>query len=142
MASLFDSVKALLPTSVTLAGTTVSPKVYDTRVHEKPGREYFVLNVRVPDVSERSEAATRLAHEVRVWVTSVSRTGTITRLMAELVESALDQAVVTADGWGACRLLLDNTRGPDDDPGVTFTDGTVAVWCLSEFLTSASRTAP
>ena len=141
MASLYDSVKALLPASVTLSGTTVSPKVYDTRVHEKPAREYFVLNVRVPDVSERSEAASTLAHEVRVWVTSVSRGGTITRLMAELVESALDQAVVSADGWGACRLLLDNSRGPDDDPDVIFTDGSVAVFALSEFTATASRAA-
>lgn len=141
MASLYESVKALLPTSVTLAGKTVNPKVYDTRVHEKPAGEYFVLNVRVPDVSERSEAATRLAHGIRVWVTSVSRSGTITRLMSELVEAALDQEQIAPDGWGPCRLLLDNSRGPDDDPDVTFTDGTVAVWSLQELVITASRTA-
>lgn len=141
MADLYASVKALLPTSVVVAGTTLSPKVYDTRVHEKPAREYFVLNVRVPDVSDRSEAATRLAHEVRVWVTSVGRSGTVAREFAAAVEQAMDQAEITPDGWGPCRLLLDSTRGPEDDPDVVFTDSSVAVWALSEFVITASRTA-
>jgi hypothetical protein len=140
MASLYDSVKALLPTTVAVAGTTLSPKVYDTRVHEKPAREYFVLNVRVPDVTERSEAATRLAHGIRVWVTSVGRSGTVAREFASAVERSLDQAEITPDGWVPCRLLLDNTRGPDDDPDVVFTDGGVAIWALSEFVITASRT--
>ena len=139
--NLYDSVKALLPTTVTVAGVTVTPKVYDTRVHEKPSREYFVLNVRTPDVSERSEAASQLAHGIRVWVTSVTRGGGGTRAMTEAVESALDQAVITPDGWGPCRLLLDNTRGPDVDDAVIFTDNSVAIWALSEFVITASRTA-
>lgn len=61
--------------------------------------------------------------------------------MAEAVEAALDQAVITPDGWGTCRLLLDNTRGPDKDDDVVFTDSSVAIWALSEFVITASRTA-
>jgi len=141
MASLFDSVKALLPATATVAGTVLPLKVYDTRVHEKPAQDYFVLNVRTPDVTERSEAATRLAHGIRVWVTSVGRSGTTVRAFTDAVERAMDQAEITPDGWGPCRLLLDNVRGPDDDPDVVFTNGSVAVWSLSEFVITASRTA-
>lgn len=140
MVSLYDSVKALLPTSVPVLSSTVTPKVYDTRVNKQPDREYFVLNVRSPSVDERSDAATAQGHGVRVWVTSVARAGLTTRALAEAVELALDSAVIAPDGWVPCRLLLDNVRGPEDDPDVTFTDGTVAIWSLSEFVVTTSRT--
>lgn len=141
MASLFEAVKALLPSTVTISGTALTPDVFDTIVRKKPSREYWIVTVRLPRVSERSEGASVHAHGHRVRVTSVARTPLAVRGLADAVELALDQARVTAAGWGTGLLLAENATEPTDDPDVTFTDGTTAVFAVTEFVLTASRTA-
>lgn len=141
MASLYEAVKALLPAAVTISGTTLTPKAYDTIVREKPSREYWIVTVRLPRVTGRSEGASVHAHDHRVRVTSVARTPLAVRGLADAAERALDQARVTADGWGTGLLLAANVTEPTDDPDVTFTDGTTAVFAVTEFVLTASRAA-
>lgn len=140
---LASGVRALMPATVTIAAQSVSPKTYDTSTGSTtpPGDYYFVLNVRLPWVLERSEGASPHGHEVRVRVTSVGRTAVAARDLASAVEAALDQVRPTAAGWVTGPLLLDNTRGPEEDPDVTFTGGSRAIFAVSEFVLTASRTA-
>lgn len=140
---LASGIRSLMPSSVVIATQTVSPKTYDTSTGSTvpPGDFYYVLNVRLPWVLERSEGATPQGHEVRVRVTSVGRTAIAARDLASAVEVALDQARPVAAGWVTGPLLLDNARGPEEDPDVTFTGGARAIFAVSEFVLTASRTA-
>lgn len=138
--ALAAAVRALVPTTVSIAGTAVGVDVHDTVVPSAhPARLYFVVNVRLPLTSDRSEAVSEHAALTRVAVTIGARTGVAVRDMAAAALDALDQAVPVAAGWHVGRLLLVNTRGPDEDRDVTFTDGTRVVYGLLEFTLTASR---
>lgn len=138
---LADAVKALLPSSVQVGSQTVETKTYDTSTGstKAPAATYYVLHVVLPRVLDRSEGASAHGHLTRVRVTSVGRTANAARDLASAAEVALDQVRPAAAGWLTGPLLLDNTRGPDEDPDVVFTNGSVAVWALSEFVITASR---
>ncbi|GIG27186.1 hypothetical protein [Cellulomonas denverensis] len=138
-----SAIQALMPASVQVGSQSVSPKTFDTSTGttDAPAEVYFVLHVRLPAVLERSEGATPHGHEVRVRVTSVGRTPGAARDLASAAESALDRARPVADGWLLGPLLLENVRGPDEDPDVTFTNGARAIYAVSEFVVTASRTA-
>jgi hypothetical protein len=137
------AVKALLPTSVQVGTQTVTTTTYDTSTGstKAPASTYYVLHVVLPRVLDRSEGASAHGHLTRVRVTSVGRTSTAARELASAAEMALDQSRPAAAGWLTGPLLLDNTRGPDEDPDVTFTDGPRAIFAVSEFVLTASRTA-
>lgn len=138
-----DGVRALVPTAVLVGTQSMSPKTYDTSTGTTtpPEDVYYVVNIRLPAVLDRSEGASPQGHEVRVRLTSVGRTAAAARDLASAAEAALDQARPVAAGWLTGPLLLDNTRGPDEDPDVTFTGGARAIFAVSEFVLTASRTA-
>ena len=140
---LADAIKALVPASVAIGTQTVAPQVFDvsTGTTDAPASIYYVLHVTIPSIDDRSEGATPHGHLSRVRLTAVGRTSNAARDLASAAESALDQARPVAAGWSCGLLLLRNTRGPDVDPDVTFTDGTRAIYAVSEFELTASRTA-
>lgn len=140
---LADAIKVLLPSSVQVGSQTVETKTFDTSTGstKAPASTYFVLHVVLPRVLDRSEGASVHGHLTRARVTSVGRTANAARDLASAAELALDQVRPVAAGWLTGPLLLDNTRGPDEDPDVTFTDGARAIYAVSEFVLTASRTA-
>ncbi len=137
------AVRALMPATVLVGTTEVSPGLYDTSTGTTtaPADCYYVLNVRVPEVLVRSEGASVHAHEVLVRVTSVGRTPDAARDLASAVEAALDQVRPVADGWLLGLLLAINQTGPTEDVDVTFTNGSTAIYTVTEFTLTASRTA-
>lgn len=140
---LAAAVKALLPATVVVGTGPVAVTTYDvsTGSTKAPANLYYVLHVVLPRVLDRSEGASPHGHLTRVRLTSVGRTAGVARDLASAAESALDQARPVADGWLTGPLLLENVRGPDEDPDVTFTDGARAIYAISEFVLTASRTA-
>lgn len=140
---LADAIKALVPTSVTIGSQTVAPEIFDvsTGSTKAPASIYYVLHVTIPGIDDRSEGATPHGHLTRVRLTSVARTAAAARDLASASEAALDQTRPVAAGWVCGPLLLRNTRGPDEDPDVTFTDDTRAIYAVSEFELTTSRTA-
>lgn len=140
---LADAIKALVPTSVAIGSQTVAPQVFDvsTGSTTAPANLYYVVHVATPSVDDRSESASPIGHLTRVRVTSVGRTSNAARDLASAVESSLDQGRPVAAGWLCGPLLLRNTRGPDVDHDVTFTDGARAIYAVSEFELITSRTA-
>lgn len=140
---LAAAVKAMLPTSVVVGSGPVAVTTYDvsTGSTRAPANSYYVLHVVLPRVLGRSEGASPHGHLTRVRLTSVGRTANAARDLASAAEVALDQARPVADGWLTGPLRLDNVRGPDEDPDVTFTDGARAIFAVSEFVLTASRTA-
>lgn len=135
---LAAAVKTLVPTSVTIAGTTAASKVYDTVVTDaQPPDIYFVANIRVPNVAERSEAARPVSHVCRVAITIGARTAVAVRDMAKAI-AALDGTRPAAPGWVTGPLQLRTTRGPDRDPDLTFTNGAPVIYGRLEFDLLAS----
>lgn len=134
------AVKALVPTSVLIAGTTAAVKVYDTKVTDpKPAGIYLVSNVRVPNVAQRSEAARPVSVLCKVAITIGALTGTAVRDIATAVCDELEGVRPAAAGWETGPLQLRNTRGPDEDTDLTFTSGATVIFGLLEFDLTASR---
>lgn len=137
---LAAAVKALVPTSPPIAGTPASVTVYDTAVTEaKPPNIYYVVNVRVPRVETRSESSRPVSVLCRVTVTIGARTAVAVRDMADAATAALESITPVADGWVTGPLQLRNTRGPDRDPDLTFTNAANVIYGLLEFDLLASR---
>lgn len=137
---LAAAIKALVPTSVTVATTTLTVKVYDTSVTDPhPADLYSVVNVRVPNVNARSDASTPHSVLCRVVVTVGAKTPVAVRDMADAAVTALDCVRPAAAGWTVGPLLLRNTRGPEVDPDVTFSNGTQVTYGVLEFDLTASR---
>jgi len=137
---LAAAVRALVPTSVVIAGTTAPATVYDTELtDEHPPNIYFVAGVRVPNVDERSESGQPVSVLCKVVITIGARTAIAVRDMASAAITALDCARPVAAGWHTGPLQLRNTRGPDVDEDVTFTSGARVVYGLLELDLSASR---
>lgn len=134
------AVKALVPISVSIDGTTLTAKVYDTRVTDpKPPGVYFVSNVRIPNVAQRSEAAQPVSVLCKVAVTVGALSGVGVRDMAQAAADALEGVRPVAAGWETGPLQLRNTRGPDEDTDLTFTTGARVIYGLLEFDLTASR---
>lgn len=139
---LAAAVRALVPTSVTIAAQTVTATVYDTEADKTPPNIYYVVNVRIPNPAQRSEAGHAASMLCRVLVTVGARTAVAVRDMASAVAGELDTVKPVAAGWETGPLLLRNTRGPDVDDDVTFTGGAQVVYGLLEFDLLASRLLP
>lgn len=136
---LAAAIKALVPTSVAIAATTVTAKVYETAVTDsQPPDVYFVANIRVPNVADRSEAGRPVSHVCRVAVTIGARTGVAVRDMATAALAALESVRPVAAGWETGPLQLRTTRGPDRDPALTFTNGAAVIYGRLEFDLVAS----
>lgn len=137
---LAGAVKALVPNSVTIDGTTAAAKVYDTKVTDtRPPGIYFVSNVRIPNVAQRSEAAQPVSVLCKVLVTIGAVTSVAVRDMATAAADALEGVRPVAAGWTTGPLQLRNTRGPDEDTDLTFTSGATVIYGLLEFDLTASR---
>lgn len=144
MADPYASVAALLPATVAVGASSVSPKKYDTALRlpgteTRPGAEYFIVNVGTPAPAGRSEGDSTLGHSRRVRLTCVARTGGVVDAMTRAAETALDRVTVTPDGFGPGVLRLRNARPPQEDPDVTFTNGATAIYAVLEFELTASR---
>lgn len=136
---LADAVKVLVPTSVTVAATPVTVKVYDTSVTDShPADLYFVANVRIPNVADRSDAATPQSMLCQIVLTVGAKTPVAVRDMASAAITAMEGARPTAAGWTTGTLLLRNTRGPEIDRDVTFSNGTQVTYGVLEFELTAS----
>lgn len=64
-----SAVWSLMPASVRIAGTPVTPKRYDPRTGttSKPPEVYYVVNVRIPRAAERAEEP-RLMAALDKWL--------------------------------------------------------------------------
>jgi hypothetical protein len=137
---LAAAVKALVPSSVVVGGTTAAVDRYDTELGlDLPPNLYYVVNVRVPNVAERSESGQPVSVLCKVAITIGARTALAVRDLASAAILALDSARPTAAGWETGPLQLRNTRGPDRDQDVTFTNGAHVIYGLLEFDLAASR---
>ncbi len=93
-------------------------RVYDGQVPGTAPAAFVVVTHQLPDVVQRSEGRSRLAHRCYVLVTVTAPTAQGVRTAAQRVIDALEGARPVAAGWLTTPLAVFNTRPPVEDRDV------------------------
>ena len=101
---------ALMPEGVT---------VHDVQVPDLPTYPYVAVQVRIPTPAGRAISFDRHGVVVRALVTVAAGTAEGVRIVADLVDDAVDGAVPVADGFTFGRVALRNVRVTAQDFSVT-----------------------